>query len=135
MRMGSDEASSKERRRFARLDIALSVNYVVRDASGEESEMAEAMSSDISATGFRLMMPTPVENGSTLDLEITIEGQSGEPVRASCEVVWQNKISETSYEVGAVIKHMDEADKKRFMEFVFNQMSQLVGMNPATEMH
>lgn len=117
-----------ERRRSARLDIALSVNYMVRDSSGEVTEMAEAMSSDISATGLRLMTPTPMRNGSTLDLEITIEGQQGEPVRASCEVVWQNQISETSYEIGAIIRHIGDQDKKRFLEFVFDQMTQLVGL-------
>lgn len=123
-----------ERRKCARLDIALSVSYVVRDADGEVTAIAEAMSSDISATGIRLMTPTPLRNGSTLDLEITIEGQESEPVFASCEVVWQNQISETSYEVGAVIRHIEEEDKRRFLEFVFDQMAQLVGMT-SRELH
>jgi c-di-GMP-binding flagellar brake protein YcgR len=132
--MDNSGESPVERRKYARLDIALSVNYVVKDSSGEITEMAEAMSSDISATGIRLMTPTPLENGSTLDLEITIEGQDNDPVYASCEVVWQNKISDTSYEVGAVISHIEEDDKRRFLEFVFNQMSQLVGIR-STQMH
>lgn len=118
-----------ERRKHARLDIALSVNYTVKDASGEVTEMAEAMSSDISATGIRLMTTSPLENGSTLDLEITIEGQNSRPVHANCEVVWQNQIADCIYEVGAVIRFMEEEDKRHFLEFVFNQMSQLVGMS------
>jgi len=126
--MSNQPSHASERRRFARLDIALSVSYVVRDESGEVTEMAEAMSSDISATGIRLMTPTPLENGSQLDIEINIEGQDDSPVRASCEVVWQNKISDTSYEIGAVIKYMAEADKKRFLDFVFSQMSELIGL-------
>ncbi len=117
-----------ERRKHARLDIALSVSYVVKDEDGEVTEMAEAMSSDISATGIRLMTPTPLENGSTLDIEITIEGQMGEPVYATCEVMWQNQISDHSYEIGAVIRYIEEDDKRRFLDFVFTQMSQLVGM-------
>ncbi len=123
-----------ERRKHARLDIALSVSYTVKDSSGEITEIAEAMSSDISATGIRLMTPTPLENGDTLDLEITIEGKDGDPVCASCEVVWQQQISDHSYEVGAIIRHIEEDDKRRFLEFVFNQMSQLVGMS-STQMH
>lgn len=126
--MGSPVESPAERRRHARLDIALSVSYVVKDASGEVTEMAEAMSSDISATGIRLMTPGPLKNGSTLDVEITIEGHEEDPVHASCEVVWQNQISETSYEIGAIIRYMTDDDKKRFLDFVFEQMSQLVGI-------
>ncbi len=132
--MAQSVESPIERRRYARLDIALSVNYVVRDESGEVTEMAEAMSSDISATGIRLMTPTPLDNGATLDLEITIEGQDSEPVMASCEVVWQNQISDSSYEVGAIIRYIEEDDKKRFLDFVFRQLSQLVGM-PSSQVH
>lgn len=126
--MAPQEPQAKERRRFARLDIALSVSYVVKNSAGEVTEMAEAMSSDISATGIRLMTPTPLENGDELELEINIEGQDQPPVHASCEVVWQNKISDSSYEIGAVIKYMAETDKKRFLDFVFSQMSQLIGL-------
>lgn len=123
-----------ERRKSARLDIALSVSYTVKNAHGEVTEMAEAMSSDISATGIRLMTPVPLKNGATLDLEISIEGQEGEPVHATGEVVWQNQISDTSYEIGAVIRHMNEEDKKRFLDFVFCQMSQLMGI-ATTQVH
>ncbi len=132
--MSSPAEFPVERRKHARLDIALSVNYVVHDANGEVTEIAEAMSSDISASGIRLMTTAPLDNGATLDLEITIEGQGGQPVCASCEVVWQNQISDTSYEIGAVIRYIEEDDKRRFLEFVFNQMSQLVGMS-ADQIH
>ena len=48
------------------------------------------------------------------------------PVRASGEVVWQNKISETSFETGVMIKGMPNDDKSRFMQFVFDQMTKVV---------
>jgi len=122
--------SSKDQRRHARLDIALAVNYAIQQAGGEPSEMAETLSSDISASGLRLMTVAPLENGSILNLEITLPEDwpgAGDPIRASGEVVWQNKISDFSFETGAVIKHMEESDKKRLMSFVFDQMSRLVG--------
>jgi c-di-GMP-binding flagellar brake protein YcgR len=123
--------SSKDQRRHARLDIALSVNYAIQQqAGGEASEMAETLSSDISASGLRLMTVAPLENGSILNLEIALPEdapQAAEPIKAQGEVVWQNKISDFSYETGTVIKHMDEQDKKRLMSFVFDQMSRLVG--------
>ena len=115
------------KRRHARLDIALSVSYAVRAAGGEVSELAEAMSSDISAGGLRLMTPTSLNPGMLLDLEITIDGDEGNPIQASGEVVWQNQISETSFETGTIIKYMQESDKQRFMGFVFDQMSRVMG--------
>ena len=117
-----------EKRRHARLDISLSVSYAVRNVAGEVTELAEAMSSDISASGLRLMTPTPLQPGDLLDLEISISGQDGEPIHASGEVVWQSQVAETSFETGTVIKHMADDDKRRFMGFVFDQMSRFVGM-------
>ena len=119
---------TKNRRRFARLDIALSVSYAVEGAGGETSEYAEAVSSDISAGGLRLMTPAPLENGTCLDLEIFIGEGETSPVKAKGEVVWQNKISSTSFETGVVINQMDNDAKKRFMAFVFDQMSKFVGI-------
>lgn len=127
--MGLDirsDISGREQRKYARLDIALSVSYAIKNAGGETSELAEAMSSDISASGLRLMTPSPLRPGDILDLEISIEGHH-DSIRASGEVVWQSMISESSYETGAVIKYMDETDKQRFMTFVFDQMSRVVG--------
>ena len=43
-------------------------------------------------------------------------------------MVWQNKISSTSFETGVVINQMDNDAKKRFMAFVFDQMSKFVGI-------
>ena len=48
-------------------------------------------------------------------------------VKAKGEVVWQNKISATSFETGILISHMDDADKKYFMQFIFDQMAKVVG--------
>ena len=132
------QPTSKDQRRHARLDIALSVNYAIREAGPDgtikASEMAETLSSDISASGLRLMTVAPLENGSILNLEIALPEDwpnpaksVSEPIRAQGEVVWQNKISDYSYETGTVIKHMEESDKKRLMSFVFDQMSRLVG--------
>lgn len=119
------------RRRFARLDIALSVSYAIMNSGGGASEMAEAMSSDISAGGLRLMTPAPLPNGATLDLEISMNGEEETKIHASGEVVWQSQIAEDSYETGAIIKHMDDSDKKLFMGFIFDQMSRLVGERPS----
>lgn len=120
----------ENRRKYARLDIALSVSYAVEDVAGKLSEYAEAVSSDVSASGLRLMTPTPLEAGSRLDLEIFLGNDPQNKIHAKGEVVWQNRISNTSYETGVLIQHMDNTAKKRFMEFVFDQMARFIGADP-----
>lgn len=128
MSKGGDMAeSSAERRKFARLDLALTVSYRVAGRSADlPLDPREAISSDVSLGGLRLMTPSPLANGTLLDLEIILGEEEGDPIRAEGEVVWQNKISGTSYETGVQIRGMPAADKKRFMEFVFDQMSKVV---------
>lgn len=116
-----------ERRKFARLDLALTVSYrVAEQASDVGGDPREAVSSDISLGGLRLMTPTALENGTMLDLEILLGEDEEHPVHADGEVVWQNKVSSTSYETGVMIRGMPVEDKKRFMEFVFDQMAKVV---------
>lgn len=121
--------SPKDRRKYARLDIALTVSYAIESSGGRLSEYAEATSSDISAGGLRLMTPGPLATGSRLDLEIFLGDNPAEKIAAKGEVVWQNKISPTSFETGVLVQQMDNDAKKRFMEFVFDQMSRLVGLS------
>ena len=47
--------------------------------------------------GLRLMAPTKMENGTILDLEILLGEDENHPIHAEGEVMWQNKISNTSY--------------------------------------
>lgn len=121
--------NANNRRKYARLDIALTVSYAVEDVTGKISDYAEAVSSDISAGGLRLMTPAPLENGMRLDLEIFLGDAPEKKIGAKGEVVWQNKISDTSYETGVTIHYMDNDSKKLFMEFVFDQMARLVGIS------
>lgn len=116
-----------ERRRFARLDLALTVSYrVVGHIDGKPIDPRSAISSDISLGGLRLMTPAVLTNGTMLDLEILLGEDELNPITAEGEVVWQNKITDVSYETGVMIKGMPGPDKKRFMEFVFDQMSKVV---------
>ncbi|OGQ22654.1 MAG: hypothetical protein A3I05_03765 [Deltaproteobacteria bacterium RIFCSPLOWO2_02_FULL_44_10] len=116
-----------ERRKYARLDLALGIGYRVigkaRDTNDDDP--IAAMSSDISLGGLRLMTPAPLDNGTMLEIEIELkEGEP--PIRAEAEVMWQTKISNISYETGVMIKEMPNSDKSRFMSFVFDQMAKMV---------
>lgn len=122
-----------ERRGHARLDISLTVSYAVEKSGGNLSHRADALSSDISASGLRLMTPGALQPGAVLDLEIRVPEDGVPPIHAQGEVVWQNRLSEYSYETGTVITGMEEDDKKRFMAFVFDQMNRFVGSSGHSE--
>lgn len=114
------------RRRFARLDLALSVSYVAQGQTGLNQDPREALSSDISAGGLRLMTPTALKDSTLLTLQIILDGDESNMIEATGEVVWQRKLGTASYETGVIIQKMPEADRTRFMQFVFDQMSKIV---------
>lgn len=120
--------SASEKRKFARLDLALSVSYAVRDGGRIVHDPREALSSDISEGGLRLMTPTALSIGTEVDLIIALEGASDQPLHAVGEVVWQQKHSSLSFETGVTIREMPQGDRSRFMQFVFDQMSKIVGI-------
>lgn len=125
---GGNMVTGAERRKFARLDLALNISYrVIGQSSGEPVDPRETISSDVSMGGVRLMTPAPLENGTMLELEMFLgDDDDSLPVTAHGEVVWQSKISKTSFETGVMIKTMPDNDKSRFMQFVFDQMSKVV---------
>lgn len=119
--------SAADRRKFARLDLALTVSYrVAGKIEGHPVDPREAISADVSLGGLRLMTPTKLSNGTMLDIEIILGESDPKPITAEAEVVWQSKISTTSFETGVQIKRMPDADKSRFMQFVFDQMAKVV---------
>lgn len=120
----AEDIKPQERRKFARLDLALTVGYRVVGAKPQSIDPFEALSSDVSLGGLRLMTPTPLENGTQLELTINLSDDH-ESIRAQGEVVWQTKLSPTSFETGVLIKGMGVDDRSRFMAFVFDQMSKV----------
>jgi c-di-GMP-binding flagellar brake protein YcgR len=116
-----------ERRKYARLDLALTMSYrVIGQVEVPPADPREALSSDVSLGGIRLMTPAPLANGTMLALEILLGEEETNPIRAEGEVMWQQKISSTSFETGVMIKGMGMADRSRFMQFVFDQMAKMV---------
>jgi hypothetical protein len=113
--------SQKDQRRHARLDIALAVNYAIQQAGPDgvygASEMAETLSSDISASGLRLMTVAPLDNGSILNLEITLPRNGRAPRNPSRPRARSSgrTRSPTTAMTGTVIKYMEENEKKRLM--------------------
>lgn len=116
----------KERRKYARLDLALTVAYRVIGQTGQQpANPADAISQDVSLGGLRLMTPTALPNGTEVELDIHLADEQ-QPIKATGEIMWQTKLSGTSYETGVLIKGMPAEDRGRFMSFVFDQMSKMV---------
>jgi c-di-GMP-binding flagellar brake protein YcgR len=116
-----------DRRKFARLDLALTISYrVIGKTVNENQDPRDAVTSDISIGGLRLMTPAKLDNGTMLELEIFLGEDVDHPINAEGEVVWQNRISSVSFETGVMIKGMPDKDKSRFMQFVFDQMAKVV---------
>ena len=116
-----------ERRRYARLDLALTVSYAAIDQAGiVEKDPLRAMTADISSGGLRLMTPAPVAPGTKLDLGIFL-GEDKKAIKAWGEVIWQRKLSSVSYETGVEIHGVEVGDRQRFMSFIFDQISHIVG--------
>jgi len=122
--MTAKEPSGQERRKFARLDLALSISYSVVGSKEIPEDPREALSSDVSIGGLRLMTPNKLENGTRLEVAIELP-EEDEPLKADAEVVWQIKISDASFETGVLIKGMSVNDRSRFMSFVFDQMAKV----------
>lgn len=122
----TEKLQNHERRKFARLDLALTVGYRVVGSKPQavNEDPFEGLSSDVSLGGLRLMTPSLLENGTQLELTITLSEEL-EPLHAQGEVVWQTKLSPTSFETGVLIKGMSVDDRSRFMSFVFDQMSKV----------
>ena len=70
----------ENRRKFARLDLALTVSYKVSDQINTSSDSIETSSSDISIGGLRLMTPTPLKNSTLLDLNIILPDDEENPI-------------------------------------------------------
>ncbi len=117
----------QERRKYARLDLALTISYrETGEHVGKMQNLREALSSDISEGGFRLMTPGKLSNGTLLQLGIILGDDDNDQISATGEVVWQSKVSDNSFETGVMIKEMPNEDKSRFMQYVFDQMSRVL---------
>ena len=122
----NERLQQHERRKFARLDLALTIGYRIVGSKPQavNEDPLEGLSSDVSLGGLRLMTPTPLDNGTQLELTIALS-EDHESIKAQGEVVWQTKLSATSFETGVLIKGMSVDDRSRFMSFVFDQMSKV----------
>lgn len=117
-----------ERRKHARLNLSMKVDYQI-SSSGEEPR--RAVSRDISLGGVLLLVKERMDAGTPMDLEIYLTEEETKPIKTRAQVIWQGELGEKEegfYHTGITFTKIKEEDKKRFADFCFSQMYEMVGL-------
>ena len=84
---------------------------------------------NISKEGAMLLLDTPLNQGSELNLYMDVPGDNI-PIFVSCSVAWQKgSIMEPKrriYETGVKFTEIDSSDKGRFFEYLYSQWMKLL---------
>ncbi len=113
-----------ERRKFVRFDTVMNALCEM----GQGIKRAYGIS-NISKEGALLLLDTPLNQGSELNLSVDIPGDNV-PIFVSCSVVWQKEsIVEPKrrvYETGVKFTKIDSFDKGRFLEYIYSRWLKLL---------
>jgi len=112
-----------ERRRFVRFDTAMNALCEIGRGIKRAYEI-----SNISKEGALLLLDTPLNQDSELNLSVDIPGDNV-PIFVSCSVAWQKESVKGSimepkrkvYETGVKFTKIDNFDKGRFLEYIYSQ--------------
>lgn len=117
-----------ERRKHARLNLSMKVDYKV-SSLGEEPK--STISRDISLGGVLLLVKERMDTGTPLELDIYLTEEETKPIKTKAQVIWQGELGEKAegfYHTGISFSEIKEKDKKRFADFCFSQMYEMVGL-------
>ncbi|MDD5174572.1 MAG: PilZ domain-containing protein [Candidatus Omnitrophota bacterium] len=113
-----------ERRKFVRFDMIMNALCEI----GLGIKRAYKIG-NISKEGAMLLLDTPLNQGSELNLSVDVPGDNV-PIFLSCSVAWQ-KVSMVEpkkkvYETGVKFTRIDSFDKGRFLEYIYSQWLKLL---------
>lgn len=108
----------KERRKFKRFDAYMSVRYQFSEGKQEEGI---ALSKDLSREGLKINSPTPLPEGTNVDLELDIPDDP-KSVRTTGKIVWSRSSGgqDQGYDIGIRFLMMDPVDKFRVLDYAYN---------------
>ncbi len=108
----------KERRKFKRFDAYMSVRYQFPEA---KQEQGIALSKDLSREGLKINSPTPLPEGTTVDLELDIPDDP-KPVHTTGKIVWSRTSQghDQGHDIGIRFMMMDPVDKFRVLDYAYN---------------
>lgn len=113
-----------ERRRFVRFDTIMNALCEIGQGIRRTYKI-----SNISKEGALLLLDTPLNQGSELNLSVDVPGDNV-PIFVSCNVAWQKesivKSERRVYETGVKFTKIDSFDKGRFLEYIYSQWLKLL---------
>lgn len=109
----------KERRKFKRFDTYMSVKYQIPGSAAEQTTVS--LSKDLSREGIKVNANKALDEGTTVDLEITIPDDP-KPITTSGKVMWTTRAEgqDQGYDHGIRFMMMDPVDKFRMLDYAYN---------------
>ena len=119
----------RERREYVRSNGLVLVNYRIPQLQMQGKSSAY----DVSATGVRIMADRKLKNGTLVETEIYLPGNS-QPIFAKGEVVWSQKREEKEtaqmaskreyFYAGIKFTVIDENNMTRIIDYVYRKLHQ-----------
>lgn len=124
------EISKIQRRRYYRLDVALSCQYLISDQQlsntdrlefkkVNETEFKTAYTKNISGSGFCLILEESIESGTILDVIINLDDTAF--IRVFAQVIRSINIQSKKYEVGTHYINISLHDSNFLTKFIFEK--------------
>jgi len=116
----------EERRKAARLDIPLQVEYMIKGRRAEGFE--RALTKDVSAGGCLLLAKEEIPPDSVLDLKIFLGEKEEETILLKGGIVRLNSSQGGFYEYGVVFDGLSAEARRMFADFCFAKMYEMIGL-------
>jgi len=119
-----------ERRKTARLDVAIKVHYLVKRQTADGFEaIKNAVTKDISLGGCLLLVAEDIQIGSELELEILLGETDSEALRIKGRILRLNRQEHGLYEYGIAFDSISKETRRLFADYFFAKMYEMIGLS------
>ncbi len=119
-------AGFDERRKMARLDIAIEVRYKV---IGREHKLQGGVTRNISAGGCLFIASEKLSVGTELEIEMMLGTSPAESLKIKGRIERLTRVGEEMYESGIAFKALKREDRRIFADYVFSKMYEMIGLS------
>ncbi|MFH1791753.1 MAG: PilZ domain-containing protein [Candidatus Omnitrophota bacterium] len=114
-----------ERRKTARLDVAIRVEYKVL---GVHDSAKGTVAKDISTGGCLLVASEDIAPGSDVELQILLGDSESEALRLKGKIVRLNRKEGGVYEYGISFDALSSEARRLFADYFFAKMYEMIGL-------
>lgn len=118
-----------EKRKTARLDIPLNVQYRIKGEKKEAKPQKAAMTKDVSAGGCLLLTTEELSINSELELDIILGETEEEMLKLKGRIVRLNRAENKLHEYGIAFNELSKEARRLFADFCFAKMYEMIGLN------